>query len=298
MKNKQQNVSEFDLIKCKSIINNVCSTEKTRENVKKAIPVIVGWAQRGLTNKTYEDLAIEIGYRKAFSSIGSVLGSVADVLCRFRKITGVDLPHINALVKSKTTKLPSDGFEYVFPTYKKMTKEEKRTFVSGLNTKACEFNDWHWVLYTLGLAPVSVDITESEESIRSGNFGYGGEGIEHKRLKKYIYEHPESVNIKVPSLRKMEYVLDSGDKIDVYFEHDDGSRISVEVKPSTSPDSDILRGLFQCVKYKTVMDAENKVHYRRCRNKAILVIEGKLSSKNKMVQRILGITVYENFRLK
>lgn len=297
MKNKQ-NVSKSDLNKCKSIINNVCSTEKTCENVKKTIPVLVGWAQIGLTNKTYEDLAIEIGYQKAFSSIGSVLGSVADVLSQFRIITGVNLPHINALVKSKSTDLPSDGFEYVFPTYKKMTKEEKRTFVSGLNTDACNYDDWQWVLDTLGLAPVSVNITDSEKSIKSGNYEYGGEGEEHKRLKKYVYEHPESVNIDKPSICEMEHVLNSGDKIDVYFEYDDGSRFSVEVKPSTSSDSDILRGLFQCVKYKTVMDAENKVHNRRCKNNAILVMEGNLSSENKMVQKILGIMVYENFRSK
>ena len=39
-----------------SLITEVCVTQKTIENVSKAIPVLIRWAQNGITDKHYEDL--------------------------------------------------------------------------------------------------------------------------------------------------------------------------------------------------------------------------------------------------
>ena len=49
----------------------------------------------------------------------------------------------------------------------------------------------------------------------------------------------------------------------------------------------------QCVKYKCILDAEDKVYAKRANNAAILVIGGELSPENKKVQDTLGITVFE-----
>ena len=91
----------------------------------------------------------------------------------------------------------------------------------------------------------------------------------------------------------MEHILLSGDRLDVYFELTDGSKIAVEIKPSTSTDADVLRGLFQCVKYKCVLDAEDKLHGEKHDNTSILVIGGELSPENKKVQDTFGINVIE-----
>jgi hypothetical protein len=48
------------------------------------------------------------------------------------------------------------------------------------------------------------------------------------------------------------------------------------------------------VKYKAILDAEDKVHGNKANNSAILVIGGKLSPENRMVQETLGIIVQEN----
>ena len=93
--------------------------------------------------------------------------------------------------------------------------------------------------------------------------------------------------------RDMEHILLSGDRLDVYFELGDGSKVAVEIKPSTSSDADVMRGLYQCVKYKTILDAEDKVHGNKTNNFAILVIGGELSSENRKVQETLGITIKE-----
>ena len=178
-----------------------------------------------------------------------------------------------------------------------MSEGEKRIFVMGFNKEAIEFEKWDWVLSSLGLTPSVIEIAEDEEAIRSGMFyGTGGEGENHKKLKEYIYNHPETIGVHDFKMRKMEYILLSGDRLDVYFELNDGSKIAVEIKPSTSPDADVMRGLFQCVKYKSILDAEDKIHGVKPNNSALLVIGGELSFENQKVKETLGISVVENFK--
>ena len=129
--------------------------------------------------------------------------------------------------------------------------------------------------------------TSDVEEIRSGKVhGFGCEGAEHKALKEYIASHPALVGAKENGTT--EYVLLSGDRLDVWFPN---SQIAVEVKPSTSPDSDVLRGLFQCVKYKATLDAETAVMGEKPQAKVILVIGAHLSKSNQEIQRTLGISV-------
>ena len=276
------------------IIDDIVLQEKSRELVRKIIPILIRWAKQGLTTRTYDDLTKELGYDR-YSGIGKQLGYVDDVFKRLEELTQEKIPTLNALVKSKSTMLPSPGFSYVYTSYDDMTENEKKIFVMGLNKEAIEYEHWDWVLSSLGLTPSTIDTKASETAIRSGKFyGSGGEGEGHKKLKEYIYKHPETLGIKDVMERDMEHILLSGDRLDVYFVLNDGSKIAVEIKPSTSPDADVLRGLFQCVKYKTVMDAEDKIHGEKSNNKALLVIGGSLSPENLKVRDTLGITVIEN----
>ena len=278
------------------IVDEVIPQEKSRELARKIIPILVRWAKQGLTSKTYKDLIKELGY-SSFSGIGRQLGNIDDVFRRLEKLTGENIPTLNALVKSKSTQLPSTGFSYVYTSYDGMSDSEKRIFVMGLNKEAIEFEHWDWVLSSLGLTPSVIDITLNEEAIRSGEFlGAGGEGESHKELKEYVYNHPETIGIKEFKLRRMEYILLSGDRLDVYFELNDDSKIAVEIKPSASPDADVMRGLFQCVKYKSILDAEDKIHAEKPNNAAILVMGGELSLDNQAIKETLGITVLEKFK--
>lgn len=61
------------------IIDTIIQTEKTLGNVRKAIPVLIHWAQTGQTNLTYSDLIIALG-KNRFSGVGHVLGMVQDVV--------------------------------------------------------------------------------------------------------------------------------------------------------------------------------------------------------------------------
>lgn len=95
-----------------------------------------------------------------------------------------------------------------------------------------------------------------------------------------------------------EELLPSGDRLDVFFVLKDGDHIAIEVKPSTSPDSDITRGLFQCIKYKVVMDAARALDNGQYENEAVLVIAGKMSEANKLLANDLHVHYIEQYKME
>ena len=97
-----------------------------------------------------------------WSGIGRALGYVEDVMQVLREDSGKsNIPSLNALCKNISTKLPSEGFSYVYKEYDKMPVEAKRIFVEGVNQKAVKYEHWDWVLNALGLQP-AVGLTEEE----------------------------------------------------------------------------------------------------------------------------------------
>ena len=274
-----------------NIINSVIHTKRSQELVGQIIPILVCWAKYGLTNKTYGDLIHALGYTR-YSGIGDQLGNVESVMRELRKMTGEDVPTLNALVKKNG--IPSDGFVFVYPNYNGLTLSEKLVFVAGINEKALNYQKWDWVLDQLGLQPSKI-ITEQELEAISVHGG-GGEGKEHKAIKEFVYNNPESLGINGVIRKETEYPLPSGNRIDVYFETSD-CRYAIEVKPSTSPDDDITRGIFQCVKYKAVMEAIRKIGYDKYAVKTLLVTASGLSERNKKLAEALNVPYTENYKI-
>ena len=268
-----------------NIISTVIHTKRSQELVGQIIPILVGWAKYGLTNKTYGDLIHALGYTR-YSGIGDQLGNVETVMRELRKMTGEEVPTLNALVKTPKEGIPSDGFDFVYPNYNGLTLSEKLVFVAGINEKALNYQKWDWVLDQLGLQPSKI-ITEQELEAISVHVG-GGEGKEHKAIKEFVYNNPESLGINGVIRNETEYPLPSGDRLDVYFETSD-CRYAIEVKPSTSSDDDIIRGIFQCVKYKAVLEAMRKVDCDRYSISTLLVVAGTMSDRNKQLAEALEI---------
>jgi len=275
------------------LINEVCQTEKTINNVSRSIPILIRWAKMGITTNTYGDLIKELGMVR-FSGIGYTLGCIEDVISALRNKTGEEIPTLNALVHGKDG-LPSYGFSYVYPDYDSYPLEVKKALVDAENAKAVGYNHWDAVLQMLCLKPSVINSQQDEAAIRSGKHFGTGEGPQHKALKEYIYAHPESVGIRNLVKSDTEFILLSGDRLDVYFEQKDGSRTAVEVKSKISTDDDILRGIYQCVKYKAILDAENKTHGVLGCTRSLLVLEGVLSESNQQVKDSLGVSVIEGF---
>ena len=81
----------------------------------------------------------------------------------------------------------------------------------------------------------------------------------------------------------------SGDRLDVYFKLKDGKQIAIEVKSRISDDADILRGIYQCVKYKAVLSAECLAHGENGNVDAFLVIENEMSEDNRKTANMLSV---------
>lgn len=267
-----------------------------RELALKMIPVLIRWAQASWDKPHYyADLSAAVEYGS--NQIGDVLGTIKDVLDEVMQKYGKKIPPLSALVQSKSTNLPADGFDYVIPNYSKLSPASKAGEVRRINYEAHHYN-WDWVLDALGLEPALIFTNDEIKKLKEKSYvGFGkGEGPEHKAIKDYIAEHPESIGIKKKVVYKeTEHILPSGDKLDVYFKLRNGNRLAIEVKPSTSPNEDITRGIYQCVKYQAVMDAQRSIEYGNHENSTLLVIGGKMSRGNRILANDLGIVYIEKF---
>lgn len=278
-----------------NIIDDAISTEATRKNVRLMIPVMIHWAKTGHNEHTYGDLAHAIGKSK-FSGIGHALYFVQQVLDNLSTKSCREIPTLNSLCKNAKTMLPSEGFEFVSPQYNDLDENGKRVFVKGLDSNAMNFPHWDWVLKELELKEAVPFTEEQLEAIKNPRCIYDGEGEEHKALKYYICQHPESINYKDVDFAETEHILPSGDRLDVYFELSDGTHVAIEVKPGISPDQDIARGVFQCVKYYAVMDALRNIECKDYEIKVLLVTAGKISSQNKVLAEELYVEYVEGFK--
>lgn len=259
-----------------SILHNTSS--KNAMWACKMIPVLIYWATVSKSPHTYGELSKEVGHHT--DQIGKVLGLIDDVFKALKKAHPEfkDLPTLNCLVISKTTKLPSNGFDYVSHDYSSLTDEQKYDQMKRLNSEAYYYDKWNDVLNALELTPYNCsDNKVYEKTIRNGVYSkHGSEGIKHKALKEYIYNHPECIGIKNVKHKEMEHILLSGDRLDVFFHLKDGTRIAVEVKSSISDNADILRGVYQCVKYGAILNAELSVKGIHNKVNALLVLEGDM----------------------
>lgn len=268
-----------------------------KEWAMKMIPVLVRWAQSSWDKPHYySQLSKAVGLKT--SQIGGIMGTIQDILDDVKEQTGwKDIPPLNGLVQSKETNLPSDGFKIVVPNYDKLLFASKKGEVHKKNEKAHKY-EWARVLDFLNLKPAIIFEKEDLAKINdSSNHGYGGEGKEHKAIKEYIKTHPEAVALKNIIKSATEYDLPSGDRLDVYFESKKNIHYAIEVKPKSSPEGDIIRGIFQCVKYKVVMDAARVLDNGNYDNEVLLVVAGQLSEKAKLLANDLNISFIDNFSI-
>lgn len=80
--------------------------------------------------------------------------------------------------------------------------------------------------------------------------------------------------------------------MDVVFE-DGRRRIAVEVKAVDAEVGDLVRGLFQCVKYLAVLDAEASTRQAQIDCRTVLALGGGLPAHLYPLRAILGIDVRE-----
>jgi hypothetical protein len=210
-------------------------------------------------------------------NLNYVLGSIGNALQKLGKLKSLEIPPIQCLVINKATKLPGNGVGWFISKedFSKLPARQKREVVKQQLVKIFAFRKWDWVLSELKLIPLKYDLSELISSLGQKK-GSGGESEAHKKFKEYISNNPSVIGLNNKLLKgKIEVKLPSADQLDVLFVTKK-TKIGVEVKSIISDTTDIYRGLFQCVKYKCLIEAEQAVKGERPDGRTILALEGKL----------------------
>jgi hypothetical protein len=218
-------------------------------------------------------LASDLGITgKVFpTQIGAVVGHLTERLLAIEPT----VPLINVLVVSQTNDQPSSGADHFLRQKFRLGEESiadpvRRALVAKAASEAYAYPRWRKLYEQLFAAPPPSDepvtligATEADglpPLIARSAQAYGGpaESAAHKNLKAYVLAHPKSVGAPArPEAAQVELMLHSGDEVDVYFAQDTRIHL-VEVKSILSSDQDLRRGIYQCIKYRAVYQAQCK----------------------------------------
>lgn len=228
--------------------------------------------------------------------VGAVAGALMD------QIEGVDssAPPINALI-TRPSGIPGHGFGGYYNrlwrpgggrTWDKLARARKLEVVEEIRAAVRQYADWDDLYRKLyGAAPSRVVVrkrfTEKggkppETSRRPGT----GESKEHRTLKLWAAANPEALGLSRAMVGIPEQGLLSGDRIDVLFS-DGVEFVAVEVKSVRSSEADWQRGIYQCIKYGRVLEAQQLPVEVTVRT--ILLTELPLTAELKARARSLGV---------
>ncbi len=263
-----------------------------QERARAALPLLVRQAKAGMPI-FYSDLAGELGMPNP-RNLNYVLGSIGQSMELLSKSWKAKVPPIQCLVVNRATGLPGEGIGWFLvkkDDFKSLPLRQKRAIVDAELRHIFAYPRWAEVLEFFSLAEVRYDFSALVSSA-SGGFG-GGEGEGHKALKLFVAKHPEIVGLPAASeVGVNEDPLPSGDSLDVSFQHRK-LWVAAEVKSASSSEADIARGLFQCVKYRAVMEAVQIATVRPQNARAVLVLEGVLPQSLVSLRNLLGVEVVE-----
>lgn len=263
-----------------------------QRQARAALPLLVRQANAA-EPISYRSLVTELGMPNP-RNLGYVLGSVGNTLKKVAKEWDEPVPPIQCLVVTQADGLPGKGIGPFIggKDYKRLSKQQRQARVDEYLAKIYTYPYWDEVLQHLSLKPVTSDFTELVTKAKAAG-RRGGESEEHKKLKAWVAANPHLIGLP-RSMGKgvTELPLPSGDSLDVSFRK--GRQwIAVEVKSKISPDGDLARGLFQCVKYQSVMEAELRSKGQRGEVRAILVSARRLSAELVGLKNLLGVEVFE-----
>jgi hypothetical protein len=266
-----------------------------QQHAQAALPLLVRQAHAG-AKISYARLAEELGMPNP-RNLNRVLGSVGTTLQQLTKPFGEKVPPIQCLVVNQRTGLPGHGvgwFIHDVVKFRALTRRRQHAIVERELADVFAFTRWNEVLTHLGLKPKKADFGRLIE--KAASFRAGGESEEHKRLKRYVAAHPEILKLSPAAAHgEQEKDLPSGDSLDVFFHHA-SIRTAAEVKSELSPKADLVRGLFQCVKYRAVLGAMIATEGSEDSAEAVLVYEGQFPEDLKPLRNILDVKVFDNVK--
>lgn len=280
------------------VIEPISGTKLYQERARAALPLLVRQAEAE-NPITYENLASELGMANA-RNLNYVLGGIGAAIDNLSRLWKEDIPPVQCLVVNKVSWLPGEGLSESakkLATYKKLSTRLRRELIRDVWRDVYGYTKWRKVLHFFSLKPAKKNFSELNKKAEAGGRG-GGESQEHRRLKNYVLKHPEVLGLP-PNLTRgeVEHELPSGDKIDVFFEQRKVD-IGIEVKSIVSDVADLTRGLYQCIKYRAVLEARQTANGKPPNARTLLAIEGELPNELVALKNILAVEVVEKVGVK
>jgi hypothetical protein len=255
-----------------------------------AFPILLAAAKSGRPI-SYKQLAEKLNQLhgepvpKSFRNYGWPPGKVGDTLEELAKLWGEDIPPLSAIVTNGTSNLPGDGAFGCIDRYLKganVTKGDKRACAQAALDFIFNYPRWDEVAAFFAIEVNKKYFIETNESPislpdpRKYSAGYP-ESEAHKNLKEWVRDHPQFLKqpfgVFAPGVN--EKTIQSGDRLDVFFSNSD-MHLAVEVKAANAPDSECFRGIFQCVKYRAVLQATQLAEGKLPNAQAALVCQRSL----------------------
>ncbi|HEY1711087.1 MAG TPA: hypothetical protein VGG10_22670 [Rhizomicrobium sp.] len=245
----------------------------------------------------------DLGIAKIFSTHpGSVIGSL---MYRILEIEP-NAPLLNLLVVNLKD-VPGKGANgfirdrFRLPGKPTAPIPNRGKYIEKEASRVFTYNHWPRIYRRLfktsppKIAPISlVQGTERDgmpPATSRGGHGITGEGPEHAALKAYVLANPSCVGApRNPDTGDDEFGLLSGDEIDVVFETKTSAYL-VEVKSVRSNNQDLIRGVYQCVKYGAVFRAQRSGITPNIKVHSILAVEKGIPTDIRALAKLNNVRV-------
>lgn len=214
-----------------------------------------------------EELHAEFGHAaKGLKPLyGPPVGAVGQAICQIGDRWRQTIPPINVIVVNEATGLAGTGADeiahYFFKDHGRGMGRDRETYLRQAMEAVFAYGSrWDKVAQALGspILPVRTEAPDGGEVLPLPRLPVvqGPESPEHKALKNWVAANPGLLSAFGTFPRgDVERGLSSGDSLDAYF-HAGHRRLAVEVKTSKASNAELERGVYQCVKYRAVLRAE------------------------------------------
>ena len=259
-----------------------------QERARAALPLLVRQAEAAAP-VFYSSLARELGMPNP-RNLNFVLGCVGQTLELLSKRQGKKIPPIQCLVVNKATGLPGKGIGWFLvkkEEFADLPMKRKREIVQAELQHIYAYQHWRKILAELSLGPVATDFTSRLDA--ASRVRGGGESPEHRSLKDFVAANPLAIGLPASvAPGSVEVSLPSGDCLDVSF-RTRTAWIAAEIKSALSGEADIVRGIFQCIKYRAVLEATLLSKGLPQNARAILVLGGTMPKSLIPLANVLGV---------
>jgi hypothetical protein len=292
------------------------SKEWSHEFARKSLPVLVARAEKyrdyldiDVPEFTYGDLAMIVASKEHAHPIHYALGSIGYALQDLQRSDGWkfgNIPPIELMVWTKGHGYPGDDAFFFLglskQEVKKMSSVMRKSLASTVLREILNYPYWREVVAAFNLRPVTLSLPDVDEvkTYLRANGGREGESAEHKNLKYFIGRNLKLLNILGHYSVEYEECLMSGDRPDIILNNSQNSkRICIEVKSRISKDDDLIRGIFQCIKYRSILAAQEKYELSRTsdhhsrKTEVFFVTERSLPESIKRLCELFDIAAYE-----